>query len=252
MKANPAASWREVSEIPRVTPSEIQVWRVNLRASANEISRLQCFLPAGEQARAAQFRFADAHRRFVIRRAVLRQLLSANLRLPPEKIEFADAGFQKPKIAAAQNREQLQFSSSHSSDWALIALAQNCELGVDVEQHQLLPERDQLAKKFFSESEIRELNRLAEPARTEGFFNCWTRKEAFVKAIGQGLSYPLDQFSVSLAPGQPAAILEIAGDKTAHQKWSATALNVSAGFSAALVFPKDASAPALLNWCFQS
>jgi 4'-phosphopantetheinyl transferase len=253
MKANPSISWREVSEIPRVAPAEIQVWRVNLLASTGEISRLRNFLSAQEQRQAAQFHFVHDQRRFVIRRAVLRQLLSANLGLHPEEIQIASDRFQKPQIAAAQNPMQLRFNSSHSSDWALIALAQNCESGVDVEQHRHLPDRDELANNFFSEPEISELNRLPEPARTAGFFNCWTRKEAFVKAIGQGLAFPLDRFSVSLAPEQSAAIFEIAGDdSTAHKKWSVTSINSIAGFSAALVFSSGLSSLALLDWPFAS
>ncbi len=249
MKVNPSTGWREVRQIPRVVPAEIQVWRVNLLAPTGEVSQLRMLLSAQEKNQAAQFHFAHDHRRFIIRRAVLRQLLAVNLGLRPEEIQIDGTGFKKPQITTAQNPLQLQFNSSHASDWALIALAQNCELGVDIEKHHHLPERADLAKKFFSEAEVRELNRLTEPARTEGFFNCWTRKEAFVKAIGQGLAFPLNHFSVSLTPEQPATILEVTSEyPAALEPWSMTAIDVMPGFSAALVFAGDLTSLSFLDW----
>ncbi len=248
MSALPPTGWREISEIPPVAPAEIHVWRISLARPSAEISQLQNILSADETKHAARFHFAHDARRFIVRRAVLRQLLAANLDLCPEEIEMISANFQKPKIATVQNSRRLQFSASHSGDWALIALAQNCEVGVDVEQHRPLPDAADLVKSFFSDWEIAEFTRLPEPARMEGFFNCWTRKESFVKALGLGLAYPLKQFSVTLAPGQPAALVEFAGDANAREKWSMISLDVASAHAAALVFEAEPVAIRGFEW----
>lgn len=248
MSAPSPTVWREISKIPPVAPAEIHVWRINLVRPPAEIARLQNILSAAEKKQAARFHFAHDQRRFVIRRAALRQLLATQLGLRPEEIEIDSANFQKPKIAAAQNCRQLRFSSSHSADWALIALAQNCEVGVDVEQHRTLPDAADLVNNFFSDWEIIEFERLPEPARTEGFFNCWTRKEAFVKALGLGLAHPLKQFSVTLAPGQPAALVSVAGDSAAREKWRMVSLDVAPAHAAALVFETGPSTVRCFEW----
>jgi 4'-phosphopantetheinyl transferase len=235
---------------PSVAPAEIQVWRFSLAPPAAEIFRLEKTLSAAEMKQAAEFHFARDRRRFIVRRAVLRQLLAANLGLPPAEIRIESAGLQKPKIAAAQNSGRMGFNTSHSGDRALVALAKNCEVGVDIEQHRDLPDAADLARNFFSERENRELDSLSGPARTEGFFNCWTRKEAFVKAVGLGLSYPLKDFSVALAPGVPAAPLEISGHGPAAESWSLRPVEVGVGFSAALVFAAGRRETGFFEWQF--
>jgi 4'-phosphopantetheinyl transferase len=248
MSALPPTVWRETSEISPIAPGEIHVWRINLARPPAETARLKNILSAAEKKSAARFHFAHDQRRFVVRRAVLRQLLAAQLGLRPEEIKIDSAHFQKPKIIAAQNPRRLQFSSSHSGDWALIALAQNCEVGVDVEQCRPLPDAADFVKNYFSDWEIAEFARLSAPARTEGFFNCWTRKEAFVKALGLGFAYPLKQFSVTLAPGQPAALVEVAGDANAREKWRMVSLDVAPACAAALVFEAGLSAVRYFDW----
>ena len=248
MSAPPPAVWRKISKIPPVAPAEIHVWRINLLCPLAEIARLQNVLSAAEKKQSARYHFAHDQRRFIVRRAVLRQLLAAQLGLHPEEIKIDSANFQKPKIAATQNSDGLRFSSSHSADWALIALAQNRDVGVDVEQHRPLPDAGDLVRNSFSDFEIAEFERLPEPARTEGFFNCWTRKEAFVKAIGLGLAYSLKKFSVTLAPGRPAALVDVAGDSVARKKWLMASLNVAPAHSAALFFEAGPSAIRCFAW----
>jgi len=248
MSANPPNAWREIPAIPLVKPLEIQIWRIQLLQPSANISRLEKILTPEETRQAAQFYFAHDQRRFVVRRAVLRQLLAANLDLRPKEIQIEAAYFQKPKIADRQNPNRLRFNTSHSGDCALIALTQNREVGVDVEQHRHLPDADELAKNFFSAHEINELNGLSGAARSEGFFNCWTRKEAYVKAIGLGLAHPLKLFSVALAPGEPAALLAVANDSTAMGKWSLIAFDVAAGFSAALVLENRQATVNFFQW----
>ncbi len=250
MNVTPPAPWREISEIPPVAPKEIQVWRINLRRPPAEISQRQNLLSAAEKKQAAQFHFTSDQRRFIVRRAALRQLLATNLGLGSEAIQIESANFQKPAIAETQNPGWLRFNCSHSADWALIALAREQEVGVDLEQHRPMADAGDLADRFFSRREVKELAGLPPAFKVQGFFNGWTRKEAFVKAIGLGLSYPLNRFSVSLAPDQPAAILEVADDSAALNKWSMISLAVAPDYSAALVFPGNKPFVKCLSWSF--
>ena len=250
MNASPPTPWREISKIPPVAPGEIQVWRINLRRPPAEISQRQNLLTAAEKIQAAQFHFSHDQRQFIVRRVARRQLLATNLGLRPEVIQIESANFQKPAIAETQNPDRLRFNCSHSADWALIALAPEKEIGVDLEQHRPLADAGDLAGKFFSDHEIRELAGLPSALRLQGFYNSWTRKEAFVKAIGLGLAYPLNRFSVSLAPDKPAAILDVADDSAALKKWSVISLEVAPDYSAALVFADKKSSVKYLDWSF--
>ena len=244
------SQWIETSEIPQLQLSEIHLWRVNLDRPPDEVGRMGKILSATEQEQAAQFHIARDRRRFVIRRAVLRQILSSHLGIAPAALEIDSANFQKPKIADPINPQDLRFNCSHSADWALIALARELEVGVDLEQHQLLPDAAELAQRFFSDYEINELRRLPAPLQLQGFFDCWTRKEAFVKAVGLGLTFPLSRFSVTLAPDQPAALLEVTDDPRAMEKWSILSPAFLAHHSTALVFEKAALTVKFFEWAF--
>jgi len=229
MKANPSISWREVSEIPRVAPAEIQVWRVNLLASTGEISRLRNFCQPKSKDRQRNFISSTTKggSSFAARSCGNCYLptwvfIRRKYRLPVTDFKTANRRRAKPM--------QLRFNSSHSSDWALIALAQNCESGVDVEQHRHLPDRDELANNFFSEPEIRELNRLLEPARTAGSSTAGRARRLLSKPSAKDWLSRSTVFRFA-APEQSAAIFEIAGDdSTAHKKWSVTSINSIAGF----------------------
>jgi len=229
-------TWCETSKVPILGQSEIHVWRISLAGCPGLEAESNEWLSPEERVRAGRFHFARDQHRFVIRRAVLRQLLAAGLDTTPPAVQFESAPHGKPFVSGQTGAGGLRFSCSHSGDWALIALARGCELGVDLEQHRPMAEIEDLAKSFFSGAEIGELASLPPALKLAGFFNCWTRKEAFVKAIGLGLSYPLNCFSVSLAPDKPAALLEMADEMDAHKKWTLNSLEVIPNYSAALVF----------------
>jgi 4'-phosphopantetheinyl transferase len=236
MSASRPARWCETSEVPALGQSEIQVWKFNLASPSIGEVRPQIFLSAEERGQAARFHFAPDQRRFVVRRAVLRRLLAVCLEIKPEAVRISFSSPGKPAVAGQESSNGLRFSCSHSADLGLVAIARGIEIGVDLEQHRPLPAAEDLARTFFSNSEIRELAALPPSLKTTGFFNGWTRKEAFVKAIGLGLSFPLNRFSVTLTPGQPAALLDVAEDSEAVKKWTLAALDVSPDYSAALVF----------------
>jgi 4'-phosphopantetheinyl transferase len=234
-EVNPPGDWCASPPVFKCATADIHVWRINLTGFESQAARLNTWLDDAECQRAAGYRFDPDRSRFVIRRGLLRYLLAAYLETTPEVIRLPTGLHGKPAIGGQEAPGGLRFNCSHSANWALIAIASGRELGADVEQHRPITEMDDLAKDIFSEREIKEWQALPASLRTPGFFNGWTRKEAFVKALGTGLSYPLDGFSVSLTPGRSPALLEVSDDSEGLIKWSLASLEVAPDYSAALV-----------------
>ena len=161
-------------------------------------------LSPDERDRAARFRFARDRQRFVARRGQLRRLLGDYLARPAADIAFDHNAFGKPTVRGAGD---LSFSTSHSGTLGLCVVAHGTEVGCDLERRQPHLADRATAKHLFAPGEQRALATLPAEQWIEGFFNCWTRKEAYVKALGLGLSHPLDGFEVSLAPDAPATLL---------------------------------------------
>lgn len=236
MNATTTTGWCEKSEAQPLGKFEIHVWRIGLVWPDVVVNSLKVCLTDEETNRAASFHFARDQRRFVIRRAILRRLLASYLGMRAEVIRLLLGPNGKPFVSDQDVPGGICFNCSHSADRGLIVIARGSGLGADLEQHRHLNDAEDLAKAFFSDSEIKELNDLPPSLKMAGFFNCWTRKEAFVKAVGLGLSFPLNRFSVSLTPGQPAALLDVAEDHLAIKKWTMASLDVGVDYSAALVF----------------
>ncbi len=248
MSTSEVTEWCEMSEVPALGQSEIHVWRINLARQFIGDERRQSCLSAEEQQRAASFRFAQDQKRFVARRVILRQLLAAYLKKGPELVRFEFTSTQKPFLPDQRAANEIRFNTSHSADWALIAISSGIELGVDLEQCRAMTDAEDLARAFFSNAEINELAQMPQALKLRAFFNGWTRKEAFVKAIGLGFSYPFNRFSVSLAADKPAALLEVADDPEALKKWSLISLEVAPDVSAALVFEGKPSRVKFFEW----
>lgn len=210
---------------------ETHVWLATLDAEAGNFARL---LDTEEKKRAAGFHFEKDREGFIQRRGVLRILLGCYLAVEPESVKFAYGAKAKPVLAENLYRGQIHFSLSHSDGVALYAFTRNGEIGIDIERMREIPDMEQIAARFFSLKESEALRALPPNRKKEAFFNCWTRKEAFVKATGDGLAYPLDRFDVSLAPGEPARLLGIAGDTKVASRWSLIDLNPGFNFAAAL------------------
>jgi 4'-phosphopantetheinyl transferase len=182
-------------------------------------------LSDAERQRASRFAFDRERRRFVVARARLRQLLGARLHVRPDAVELVYGKRGKPALAGRFADSGLRFNLSHCDDVALYAFSHGREIGVDIEAVRMVPDADVIAARMFSRGE-NEVYRTLDPRdKPLGFFNCWTRKEAFIKALGDGLYYPLDRFDVSLAPDEPARILRVestTGDQcgwTLHRFW---------------------------------
>jgi|SRR5579884_318017 len=194
---------------------EIHVWRGWLDLPAGVAAAMWGLLCTGERERAERFRFDRDRRRFIVGRGLLRLLTACYLEEPPESIRFGYGEYDKPYLDGPGPF----FNLAHSGPVALLAFSSASEIGVDVELagHDL--SRERIAERFFSPAEVRALRGLPARAQARAFLNCWTRKEAFIKARGDGLSLPLDSFDVTLAPGQPPRLLRTAWSSEEPGRW---------------------------------
>ena len=195
------------------------------------LSRL---LSEEERGRAARFVFAEHRTHFIVARGVLRQLLGSYLETPPEALRFAYGMHGKPELAGQHAQSGLRFNLSHSHRLALYAVTRGREVGIDVEHPRPGVDVERLARRFFAPQEIEGLLGMPPGRRWEGFYNCWTRKEAYLKARGEGITVALDSFAVSLRPGEPAALLRCAADSSEVARWRLQALLPGEEYVAAL------------------
>lgn len=198
-------------------------------------------LSDAERQRAGRFASDRVRRRFVVARARLRQLLGARLGVRPDSVELVYGAYGKPALARRYAASGLHFNASHSEDVAVYAFSIGREIGVDVEALRVIRDADAIAARFFSRTENQAYLALDPRDRPAGFFNCWTRKEAFVKALGDGLHYPLDRFDVSLAPDEPAKILRVANTTGEECGWTVHGFVPEPGFIGAVVVRKTAT-----------
>lgn len=227
------AGGRELPEMLLQT-DEAQVWRIGLDPPPGRLAELDALLSAGERQRAERFAFPHLRRRFVVARGALRTILGRYLELTPEAIRFRYAPRGKPALAEPPE-SPLRFNLSHSHELAVCAVTLGREVGVDVEWVERAGlELERLAAAFFSPTERAVLAGLPESDRAVAFFDCWTRKEAYLKARGEGLAIPLAAFDVSLAPGAPAALLAGRGLAADVGRWRLHPLELGPGYRAAL------------------
>lgn len=229
-----SSPWVPSAGILSIPPDEIHIWRATLNLSGGDLERLRSVLSPDEQERAVRFRFAEHQRRFIAARGILRDILSRYVRRQPAELEFCYSRFGKPALAGDPCETQIRFNLSHCSDLAVYAIARDREVGIDLELVRPEMAGEHIAKRFFSPREVSTLLALPLPLQPEAFFNCWTRKEAYVKALGMGLQVPLESFDVSLAPGEPAALLGSAGSR-----WALRAFEPAPAYVAAVAAEGD-------------
>ncbi|HZW79704.1 MAG TPA: 4'-phosphopantetheinyl transferase superfamily protein [Candidatus Deferrimicrobiaceae bacterium] len=213
---------------------EVQLWRVDLEAIRRRESRWQELLSSDERSRAARFHFEADRQRFVASRAWLRGILAAFLVAEPSELNFSYSKYEKPFLGPPYAESGVTFNVSHSGGIALYAFARRRELGVDVEQIRRDFDAESIARRFFSVSEQERLAAFPESEKVDAFFRCWTRKEAYIKAIGDGLSLPLGQFDVSLEALETNALLATRPDSSEAKQWMIREVPGGAGYSAAL------------------
>ena len=225
---------------------EVHVWHASLDLSVSQIQRLGHTLSAEERKRAERYRFPKDRERFIAARGLLRTILGRYLKTEPGRLRFCYNSCGKPELAGETGNGSLRFNVSHAHERALYAVTYGRAVGVDIEYIRPDLVGEKMAERFFSPREVAVLRALPEHMQTRAFFNCWTRKEAYIKARGQGLSIALDRFDVSLTPGAPAALLSVDGDPQEASRWSLRELSVGSDYVAALA--AEGQDPQLTCW----
>ncbi len=218
----------------KLATDDIHCWLFSLDGEHSDQS-----LDETERARAARFRFERDRQRFVAGRGGVRRLLSRYVNEPPDSLSLLVEEGGRPFLRG----RAVNFNFSRSEAWGLLTVSRTGILGADIEAVRMKDDLADTAQRFFASGELDVLDKLSGASWTAGFFNCWTRKEAVVKAVGTGLAAPLDAFDVALHPDQPARILRAEGAVAAAHGWTMRAFSPVDGYAAAIV--TDLSAPNL-------
>lgn len=219
---------------PLLLGDEVHIWLATLDLPPAIVTQLASDLVADERRHADRFRFALDRQRYLVAHAFLRQVLSAYSGVPTTAIEFVTGTYGKPSLLPRPDIPDLRFNLSHSQNHALLAISKGRDVGVDIEYMRPLDDADLIAQHFFSVPEQATLKSLALQQKQSAFYRCWSRKEAFIKGVGLGLTMPLDQFSVSLAPAEPARLTHLAESVSQYNHWILYDLPIVQGYATAL------------------
>lgn len=240
MKAAPAfpsggpVLWSPPPRTVRLAQGDVHVWRAALDLAPSGVEKLRRTLSPDELGRAVRLLAPEARARFIVARAVLRDVLARYAGRDPAELEFGLRPGGKPFWVPGSGAVGLEFNLSHSRGMALYAFTLGGQVGVDVELVRSGLDYMRIAGRFFSAAEAAALGELPPALRAAAFFRCWTRKEAYIKARGEGLAIPLASFAVALAPDEPPALLDVPGHPSEVDRWTFLPLPPVAGYAAAL------------------
>lgn len=240
--AAPATSgqaWKCGPKDPSIWPNEVHVWRARLDVAWSWT--MDEALTLEDRARADRFRFESDRRKFCVARSSLRTILGRYLKIKPGRLQMETGEYGKPFFKNRRETLGLRFNLSHSNQLALIAVTRDREVGVDIEYMRGDFVTDEVATHFFSPAEVAQFQTVPGELKTRSFFNCWTRKEAYIKARGEGMYCPLDQFDVSLMPGERARLLASRVDSGESNRWSFEELHPGAEYAATVAFEGQTS-----------
>jgi 4'-phosphopantetheinyl transferase len=234
--------------VPPLLPRQLHLWRIHLDQPAAACAPLAECLSPEEERRAARFVRQRDRRRFVVSHAALRMILGQYLGLPPERVEIEVAAGGKPSLAPVPGLLPLMFNLSHSEELALVGVTLEQRIGVDVEHGRSLVDAESIVKRYFSAGERARWQALAEDERLPAFFRGWTRKEAYLKARGVGLSAGLDRFEVSFAAGEPTCLVEEGGTPDSATRWQVYDVSPGGGYAAACAVEGEIEKASLYDW----
>jgi 4'-phosphopantetheinyl transferase len=212
---------------------EAHVWAVPLQAPPLSREHLHSLLTTEERDRASRLRFEDDRGRAIVGRGMLRTVLSGCTGQPPAEIELVEDRHGRPLLHGAGS-SKLHFNVAHSGGWILIGVADGARIGVDVEQIRPVSDIASLMERFFAPGETAAIMSLRSDERLTAFFDCWTRKEAYLKAMGVGLQFGLDSFEVECRPGHAPMIVSINGCTDEATRWRLWCGSPAAGYRAAV------------------
>ena len=224
------SSWSSPLDALGLQPHQVDVWRARLDLPIDALDSLETTLSAKETERAAQFHFPADRDRFITAHGCLRDVLARYLHCEPGQLSFSVNQYGKPAL----QDHKLEFNLSHSGDFALVAITQERKVGVDLERIRQGISSQVIAQQYFSKSEVAELQNSPLEQREVAFFTCWTRKEAYIKAQGLGLSLPLESFDVSLTPNEPPILRATRPDPQEAARWTLVSLEIDPCYEAAV------------------
>lgn len=223
-------TWQEPITSQSLKTEEVDLWKISKYAHENKLESYWAVLNKEEKEKALRFRFTKDRNCAIIARGILRHLISTYIELKPEHINFKFGKNGKPFI----DKYPIKFNVSHSADSIIIAFTKSHIIGVDVECTERDLDIKSVARSFFSDIEVKRLLKLDKEMHKQAFYNCWTRKEAFIKAEGSGLSFPLKEFSVSLESTTDAELIETHWDQKEKNKWTLSAFTPAKNYIGAL------------------
>lgn len=226
-------SWPEAPPKLLLQAGGVHVFAAPLDISSEDLSKLALSLSPDEVERAARFKFERHRNRYQAGRGWLRNVLARFLATDPAALRFSYSAHGKPVLATASN-EGIHFNLAHSDDLALLAVTRVGTIGVDVERIRIVKEVDELVARFFSPRESADFQKLSASQKPSAFFNLWTRKEAMLKATGEGITGGLNRVEVSFLDGEPARVLAIGGDAAKASEWKLCNLLPAEGFVGAV------------------
>ena len=243
-KTKPHSTWSSPSHPLDLQPHHVDVWRARLDLPVDTLASLESTLSGEETERAARFHFPADRDRFIAAHGCLRDVLARYLHCEPGELRFSVNEYGKPAL----QDHILEFNLSHSGDFALIAITRECKVGVDVERIRQGISTLVIARQYFSKAEVAELETLPMEQREVAFFTCWTRKEAYIKAQGLGLSLPLESFDVSLRPNESAILRATRPDSQEAARWTLAPLAMDPGYEAAVAVQRQGVEFSLWDW----
>jgi 4'-phosphopantetheinyl transferase len=222
--------WSPPPDRPSLIDGEVHVWGAYLELPEERVRDLEQLLTRDESERAGRFRFRQLASRFIVGRALLRIILGRYLDIAARSVRFSYNAYGKPDLAMT-DENGLRFNLSRSNDMVLYAITASAAVGIDVERISEELRVEEIAERFFSPAESAAIRALDGIEKCEAFFDCWVRKEAYLKAIGKGLSHPLSEIELS---GKPVSIGG-ESNRGSISRWSLTAFDAATGYKAALV-----------------
>ncbi len=229
-KTNLHSVWSSPPNTLELQSHQVDVWRAHLHLPVDTLNQLEAILSTDETQRAARFHFPADRDRFIAAHGCLRDVLTRYLHCEPNQLSFSTNQYGKPAL----HDHKLEFNLSHSGEFALIAVSHDRKVGVDVERVRQGISSQVIAQQYFSKSEFTELQTLPLEQREVAFFTCWTRKEAYIKAQGLGLSLPLESFDVSLTPNEPAILRATRPDSQEAVRWTLSSFAIDSRYEASV------------------
>ena len=230
------SSWTSPPGRVQLGTGQLHVWCADMADFHSRLQDFRAILSDSEITRAERFKFPNDRDHYCVRHGIRRLLLARYLRVDPVAVEFQHGARGKPEFAGRS--QHVHFNDSHSGELALYAVAADCPIGVDIEQVKPVPDFEAIAENYFSPREVAAMRALPSGQRMEAFYSCWTRKEALLKATGEGIGTSLPKVEVTLGREEDPAVLSIDGDQDARLNWSLRAFCPAAGYVGAAAFAR--------------